>query len=177
MHPMLIPLALLAASLFAKKQPAAPSGGGPKPTPPPGGTIRMPSGPVQTKPPQPSNVRPITAKPIRTDPYPPQPQITIEHPNVIPAEAHAQAAVDATMHQVIREHEAASQPPADSKAKAAANALLQFLIKTGRFGGGKDKPAEVKAAQRDLGVKPDGIVGPKTRTAALNQGVALPPKP
>lgn len=174
MHPLLIPLALLAASLFAKKQPAAPAGTGPRPNPPPGGTIRMPSGPVQTKPPQPTAARPITAKPIRTDPYPPQPQITIEHPNVIPAEAAQQAAVDATVSHAIRTEEAA---PVNAKAKAAANALLQFLIKTGRFGGGKDKPAEVKAAQRDLGVKPDGIVGPKTRTAALNQGVALPPKP
>lgn len=171
MHPLLIPLGLLAASLFAKRAPAAAPAArtGPRPTPPPGGVVR----PIRAAP---APARPIAShKAIRTDPYAPAPKLTIEHPQVMPAEAERQAAVDATMAQVIRDHH---EPPAgDPKKKAAANALLQFLIKTGRFGGGKDKPAEVKAAQRDLGVKPDGIVGPKTRTAALNQGVALPPKP
>jgi peptidoglycan hydrolase-like protein with peptidoglycan-binding domain len=172
MHPLLIPLALLAASLFASKKvapPVAARSGGPKPTPPPGGNVRA------------IRPNPIAAhKAIRTDPYAPParapaPQVQIEHPNVIPAEASQQAAVDAAMTQVIRDSQQQAAP--DAKKKAAANALLQFLIKTGRFGGGKDRPNEVKAAQRDLGVKPDGIVGPKTRTAALNQGVALPPKP
>lgn len=58
--------------------------------------------------------------------------------------------------------------------KEAANALKAFLTKTHRFGSKSDRPEEIKSAQRDLGVKDDGIVGPITRAAAKKQGVTLP---
>ena len=58
----------------------------------------------------------------------------------------------------------------------AAKDLASFLKKTGRFGSSRDRPAEVRAAQRDLKVTDDGIVGPKTRTAAQRAGVTLPLK-
>ncbi|HKT94684.1 MAG TPA: hypothetical protein VJS18_21170, partial [Paraburkholderia sp.] len=118
-----------------------------------------------------------------------------------------QAAVDAAVSQVVRDERAqkamATTPPAPAPAPApiitpppapapkettipdvqprtpseAASALLGFLIKTGRFGIPTDRPKEVYDAQRDLGVKPDGIVGPLTRAAAKKVGVALPPRP
>lgn len=61
----------------------------------------------------------------------------------------------------------------------AAQDLAAFLASTQRFGSKDgDRAAEVRAAQRDLGVDPDGIIGPKTREAAIRQGVQLPqPKP
>jgi murein L,D-transpeptidase YcbB/YkuD len=95
---------------------------------------------------------------------------------VIPAhqDAAAQAAVDAAVTQAIRDDTKPAPAPARSP-KQAAGDLQHFLIKTGRFGTLKDRPAEVIQAQRDLGVKADGIVGPKTRAAARKQGVALPP--
>jgi murein L,D-transpeptidase YcbB/YkuD len=72
----------------------------------------------------------------------------------------------------------------DEKKRAAAQKLLAFLIKTGRFGTmahdtkhKKDRPNEIKVAQRALGVEPDGIVGPQTTAAAAAVGVALPPRP
>jgi peptidoglycan hydrolase-like protein with peptidoglycan-binding domain len=179
MHPLLLPLALLFLAITRGKA-AAPAQAGPKPTPPPGGITRAKLREAVVKTvakklkQRAAAAKPITAKPLRGDPF-----VTVDHPNVLPSEAERQAAVDAAVSHAIREDTQAppTAAPVDSKAKAAAQKLLMFLIKTGRFGGGKDKPAEVKAAQKDLGVKPDGIVGPKTRTAALNQGVALPPKP
>ena len=177
MHPLLIPLALLCLGL-TRKSAAAPSGG-PKPTPPPGGNTearaklkQLVVAEVRKR--AAAAGKPITAQPIRSDPYP---AVTVDHPNVIPSEASQQAAVDAAVSHAIREDTAQPTAAPDTAKKDAAQKLLLFLVKTGRFGGGKDKPAEIKAAQKALGVKPDGIVGPKTRTAALNQGVALPPKP
>jgi hypothetical protein len=165
MHPLFIPLGLLllaaASSGSRAAKPGAQKPRGPTPTPPPGG------GP----PPQAA----IKAQPIRTDPFPqPPPKITIEHPNVIPAPPQQQAAVDAVMTQVLREHEQSAPATTTRSAKLAAQDLLAFLLRTGRYGSRADRPAEVIAAQRDLGVKPDGIVGPKTRAAARKQGVAIP---
>jgi peptidoglycan hydrolase-like protein with peptidoglycan-binding domain len=60
--------------------------------------------------------------------------------------------------------------------KDAATALLAFLQQTHRFGSKTDHPAETMAAQRDLGLAADGIVGPKTRAAAARLGVTLPTK-
>lgn len=155
--------------LTSKRGGAANSGTGPKPTPPPGGgpKPKLDYGPA------------YAPKPTPRAPVP----VTIEHPDVIPATQNAsqQAAVDAAVSQAIREDDRKAMPlpapaPAGSRTpKQAAGELQQFLIKTGRFGSKKDHPAEVIAAQRDLGVKPDGIVGPKTRAAARKQGVALPP--
>ena len=72
----------------------------------------------------------------------------------------------------------------EQKQRAAAQKLLAFLIKTGRFGtlahdkkSKRDRPAEIIEAQRVLRVTPDGIVGPKTRAAAAAVGVALPERP
>jgi peptidoglycan hydrolase-like protein with peptidoglycan-binding domain len=39
-----------------------------------------------------------------------------------------------------------------------------------------DRAAQIRAAQVDLGVEPDGLVGPKTRAAAKKAGVSLPAK-
>ena len=79
---------------------------------------------------------------------------------------------------------ASSRSDMQAKQKAAAQKLLTFLIRTGRFGtlahdtkSKKDRPVEIKEAQRVLGVVPDGIVGPKTRAAAAAVGVALPERP
>lgn len=70
---------------------------------------------------------------------------------------------------------ASSSPaPAPSKAKASAIALRNFLAQTHRFGTKNDRPAEVSAAQRAMGLKPDGIVGPSTRARAKTLGVTLP---
>lgn len=69
-----------------------------------------------------------------------------------------------------------SSASSSAGAGPAAQKLLAFLIRTGRFGSAKDRPEEVREAQRAFGVKDDGIVGPSTRTAAKRAGVALPPR-
>ena len=175
MHPLVIPLALFLLGLTSSKKPAADSGGGPKPTPPPGGTplARVLRKQLAAKIQTPKPATNAAAKP----------PIIIDHPDAVPSDdAGKQAAVDAAVSQAIRADEArtamplpAPPAPGSRSPKQAAGELQQFLIKTGRFGSKKDRPAEVIAAQRDLGVKPDGIVGPKTRAAARKQGVALPP--
>lgn len=73
---------------------------------------------------------------------------------------------------------APSSPAAPPKRspKDAAQALRSFLLRTKRFGSRTDRPQQVRDAQRDLGVEPDGIVGPKTRAAARAAGSILPPK-
>lgn len=184
MHPILVPLGLLFLANTVKRD----TKGGPSPTPPPGGTTPQP---VTRKAVRDALITRALKKkaekaeaaikatqPIRSDPYP----VTVEHPDVIPSPPQEQAAVDATMAQVIRDQQKPTQPTAaapaaESAQRAAATRLMTFLIKTGRFGSAKDKPAEVKQAQKALGVKADGIVGPKTRAASLAVGVALPPKP
>lgn len=69
-----------------------------------------------------------------------------------------------------------AQPPAayERTPKQAALDLQSFLERTQRFGSKSDRPDEVRAAQRDLGVTPDGIVGPITRKAAAVWNVTLP---
>ena len=65
-------------------------------------------------------------------------------------------------------------------AEQAAKALDSFLKRTGRFGWDKDRPPEIRAAQRGMGMPrsaQDGIVGPKTRLRAVALGVTLPPRP
>jgi murein L,D-transpeptidase YcbB/YkuD len=108
--------------------------------------------------------------------------VVIDHPDVTPAgQAPLQAAVDAAVTQAIRETPAAPATPAAAPAAAkrtplqAAKDLKAFLLRTGRHGTLKDRPAEVKAAQRDMGLTDDGIVGKRTRAAAQKLGVALPP--
>lgn len=145
--------------------------------------------------PMPSSTRPTPATPPD--------KLTIEHPADTKATPEEQAAIDAAVSEAIRagmpkpidanpEYAAPPSsssstpdpppfpaelaPPSSSAAKDAAGSLLAFLIKTRRFGSTKDRPAEVLAAQRALGVKPDGIVGPSTRAAAAKLGVALPPR-
>lgn len=58
--------------------------------------------------------------------------------------------------------------------KQAALDLKAFLVRTKRFGSKNDRVTEVQDAQEDLGVKPDGIVGPETRAATKKYGVTLP---
>lgn len=188
MHPLVIPLGLLLLGSLRKG--AANGGSGPQPTPPPGGTLWE-----HAAPPAPGGTplarvlrKQLAAKVQAAKPAAPVAQpIIIDHPDAGPGDdAGKQAAVDAAVSHAIRADEARPVPqapmplPAPAPAgtrdpKQAAGELQQFLIKTGRFGSKKDRPAEVVAAQRDLGVKPDGIVGPKTRAAAAKVGVALPP--
>lgn len=199
MHPLIVPALLLFATLFQRKtQVAEALREGPKPTPPPGGVrppTRKPAGPARAMPAR-------AAAPVSRNP-PLDIQHAPEHPDVLPAPPHEQAAVDAAMAQVVKEHQAirtdpyappaaapTPMPPApeltaeQQKQRAAAQKLLKFLIATGRFGtlahdikSKKDRPAEIKEAQRVLRVAPDGIVGPKTRAAAAAVGVALPDRP
>lgn len=61
--------------------------------------------------------------------------------------------------------------------KQAALDLKGFLERTGRFGSKADRPKEVQDAQRDMGVDPDGIVGPVTRKRAEVFSVKLPAAP
>lgn len=113
-------------------------------------------------------------------------------------DAADQAAVNATVTQAVRDDinmllgKPVSPPVADtmpqqheesvvpsSSARSSANAakdLAAFLRRTKRFGSARDRPAEVQAAQRDLRVKDDGIVGPVTRAAAKKAGTTLPTK-
>ena len=58
--------------------------------------------------------------------------------------------------------------------KQVAQALGAFLTATHRFGSKTDPVDEVKAAQGELGLKADGIVGPATRAACAKLGVKLP---
>jgi murein L,D-transpeptidase YcbB/YkuD len=58
--------------------------------------------------------------------------------------------------------------------KQVAQALAAFLTATHRFGSKNDQVPEVKAAQGELGLKADGIVGPATRAACAKLGVKLP---
>jgi len=212
-HPLLVPALLMFAALSQRKgeaQPQAatkpgtrtrPSAARPRAAPPPtAAQARQPmpaarAMPAKHKPSKPTQTQTITHEP--------------EHPNVIPAPPQAQAAVDAAMSQVVKDMRVAQEtstspatstptpmpPPQehvevgpavvfDEKKRAAAQKLLAFLIKTGRFGTmahdtkhKKDRPNEIKVAQRALGVEPDGIVGPQTTAAAAAVGVALPPRP
>jgi hypothetical protein len=108
------------------------------------------------------------------------------------SEGAAQAAVHAAVSDAIRQEIArnagqplpasiVSAPPQAPAAEVvrsprqAALDLATFLRQTGRFGTLKDRPAQTKAAQRDLGVTDDGIVGPRTRAAAQKVGITLPP--
>lgn len=103
-------------------------------------------------------------------------RVTVEHPEVLPVGVHTadQAAVDAAVSQALRDAPNPDTAERERQAQAARD-LTRFLIRTGRFGTLKDRPQEVIAAQTALGVKPDGIVGPRTRAAAAAVGVALPP--
>jgi len=186
MHPLLIPIGLfLLASLQRGNNNAAPQRG-PAPTPPPGGTVPQRSAATRAADARAKQVvQKMTSMPAKKAAPEPKPALVIEHPYVTPAgHAPEQAAVDAAVSHAIREDAGAPPsaaiptpmpPPQARTPKKAAADLQQFLIKTGRFGTLKDRPAEVKDAQRDLGLTPDGIVGPRTRAAAKKQGVALPP--
>jgi len=72
------------------------------------------------------------------------------------------------------------QKPLESSVRTprqAAEALAAFLRETKRFGSASDRPEETRQAQRDLGIKPDGIVGPITRKTAALWNVQLPAAP
>jgi len=181
MHPLLpIGLLLLAAGFGERKTtPASPP-------------ARRPA-PAAAPPPKPGAGAKHAAP--HTNAVPGSSPVSITHESV-PATAAEQAAVDAAVSHAIRRDlpptpEAAAPtgpapnpPPAPAQAEAeartpkeAAAALLKFLVDTGRFGSKTDHVPEVADAQRDLGVTADGIVGPSTREAAKQQGVALPPRP
>jgi hypothetical protein len=117
----------------------------------------------------------IRAEEARPQPAAPAPQPAAQAPQ--PAAPHAVApARRATRRKAPASAPTGERAPASSSSeRTAAIALQRFLIKTGRFGSNNDRPQEVKDAQSALHVKPDGIVGKKTRAAALKQGVALPP--
>jgi murein L,D-transpeptidase YcbB/YkuD len=93
------------------------------------------------------------------------------------AKVDAKAAVDALRAKV---DETSTLPKdegvtvAKREPKQVAQALAAFLTATHRFGSKTDPVDEVKAAQGELGLKADGIVGPATRTACAKLGVKLP---
>ena len=57
----------------------------------------------------------------------------------------------------------------------AATALKAYLLGGGNWGWKGNRSKNVAIAQRALGVKADGIVGPVTRRATRRYGVELPP--
>lgn len=144
---------------------------------------------------------PAAAKPAAK----PSPQAEVQQmvreltrPNTTPADAAAaQASVNAAVSKALHEELATSSAPNVMLTSSAAPAaslpaartprqaaldLRAFLLSTGRFGSAADKPAEVIAAQHDMGVKPKsdddwGYVGPLTRAKAKQLGVTLPAKP
>jgi len=109
-----------------------------------------------------------------------------------PARAAANAAARQALRKAISKHRPtakqlkrakaaakiakALKSPGSTTPRQAAADLKSFLKRTGRFGSRIDKPAEIIRAQRALGVTADGIVGPKTRRAARQWGVVLPPR-
>lgn len=182
---LLLPIGLLLLASLGKRQqqPSQQQQTGPKPTPPPGATVRR----RKVRPVLVRKGKAITAQPLRGDPYaPPKPTVINDTTPVPAAQAPEQAAVDAAMAQVVRDTLAPKAPPpaaanpvqAAPKRKRsprdAAKSLLSFVLNTGRFGSKKDRPQQIKDAQRDMGLTPDGIIGPKTRAAAAKHGVALP---
>lgn len=142
-----------------------------------------PQPPAQTTAPRPSRFR--TQQPRVPPPTAPKTE----------QQGADQAAVNAAVKQAVKDEIArngvppgvpkdiaakiAASPPQPTAApirtpKEAATALREFLLNTHRFGSKADRPADVMSAQRDLGVKADGIVGPITRAAAKKAGVTLP---
>ena len=116
-----------------------------------------------------------------------------------PARAAANAAARQALAKAISEHRPTAKQLRRAKAAAkiakalkaseggrpasaattprqAAAELKEFLMRTGRFGSKVDKPAQVIKAQRALGVTADGVIGPKTRRAARQWGIVLPPR-
>lgn len=186
MYQLIVPAILLVAALSQRKGS----------TPTPAAAPRAPQPRVRALRPQPRAAPPTAAAPVairrikrkrskgfRAPPAPVPPpggappvRLTVEHPEVLPVGVQTadQAAVDAAVSQAIRETPNVDEAERERKAQAARD-LTRFLIRTGRFGTLKDRPQEVIAAQTALGVKPDGIVGPRTRAAAAAVGVALPP--
>ena len=76
----------------------------------------------------------------------------------------------------------ASLPPEPKRkgAEQAAEDLSDWLRRTGRFGHAGDRPAEIRRAQRDMGMPArdqDGIIGHRTRERARALGVPLPLRP
>lgn len=91
--------------------------------------------------------------------------------------ANDNAAPDGVRDALAPEMKPAATAPAapfQRTPKQAAEALRDFLSQTHRFGHGGDRPQEVRDAQRDMGITPDGIVGPITRKTAATWNVTLP---
>jgi murein L,D-transpeptidase YcbB/YkuD len=121
-----------------------------------------------------------TARNAQPKPTPVKLSMTPAPGSATPATPAERAAVEQAVKQAIAQHQAAESaaPSSSSRSpKQAAQELAAFLKRTGRFGSDRDRAPEILAAQRDLGVAADGIVGPVTRTAAAKQGVRLPPRP
>ena len=92
-----------------------------------------------------------------------------------PKEASA-ADIDALLEE---EEPVAPLPPKGTleDPEAAAQALAAYLIGGGKFGTRDFPSAKVAEAQRVLMVADDGIVGPITRSAAMQFGVRIPYRP
>jgi peptidoglycan hydrolase-like protein with peptidoglycan-binding domain len=165
MHPLLLPLGLLLFAALHRGNAAAAKAQAVKPK----AKAKAKASPA-TPPPPPDIPRAIAS---RVPPKaPPPPTLTPEHPDVTPAPSAQQAAVDHAVNQAVMPPP--PLPPVRTPEQAAKD-LLSFLIQTQRYGSKTDRPAEVIAAQHDMGVTADGIVGKGTRAAALRYGVAIPP--
>lgn len=192
---LILPLALLFLGLTGERAKLAQRQPSPKPKPKP-----QPSAARRTMPAKAA----APARGGKRTPAPARPAAASQtFPLQTEEEMRQRAGVDAAVHQAVKEHiqktetsvsPASSSPildpfkeehpqpkselidpfPPQRTAAQAAKDLKSFLVRTKRFGTKQDKPEEVKAAQRDLGVKDDGIVGPVTRAAAKKAGTTLP---
>lgn len=197
MHPLLVPALLMLAALNQKRgevkqelrnipTPMPP----PQPRPQPS-AAHLRVGPAKILAPKPKHARAMPAKQAA-----PAHSLNVEHapehPHVIPAPPEAQAAVDAAMSKVVAEMKQGTTPaPSPSQpvvpgtdeddAHAAAKELLAFIIRTQKFGTEKERPPEIIALQKRMGMvleaREAGIVGPKTRARARDLGVAIPKSP
>lgn len=95
--------------------------------------------------------------------------------NAPPAPAAARSSKPKPKTQTARAKPGAP-PAAASPAKRAAMQLRVYLQATHDFGSKAKPSVDVKDSQRGMGggLKPDGIVGPKTRARAKALGVPLP---
>jgi len=183
--PFLILFGLVAAGSGNRRKPAPTNNGL--------GVSRVPTGSaVRRTVPAAQAAKPRTAAPAKPAAKPPL-TITRAPGSATPATAQERASVEKAVSEAVRLFQAGkpsgeqstvtppSPPSAATQqqrlAKDAAQDLAAFLRATGRFGSSSDRVPEVQAAQRDLRVAADGIVGPVTRAAAQRAGVKLPAKP
>lgn len=87
-------------------------------------------------------------------------------------------AIAVAAKQALKQGKTPPKLPTTAPAVRAARALKKYLSKPGADWGIPGRPSvAVAAAQKAMGAKVDGIVGPETRMAAARAGVVLPDRP